>query len=46
MEQLIASQVDLDQRSKKQALKFIESYYAIIDNEKRRARELKCRGSQ
>jgi hypothetical protein len=46
MEQIIASQVGLDQRSKNQTLKFVESYYAIIDNEKKRARELKCRGSQ
>jgi hypothetical protein len=46
MEQIIASQVDLDQRSKKQTLKFVESYYAIIDNEKKRTRELRCRKLQ
>lgn len=43
IEALIANQPGLSSRASKGALKFIASYYAIIENEKRRARDLKCR---
>ncbi|MFV2089868.1 MAG: hypothetical protein ACC642_04365 [Pseudomonadales bacterium] len=43
IEQLIASQIDLDRRSRDQTLNFVAAYYTIIDNEKKRKRELKCR---
>ncbi|MEJ2089977.1 MAG: hypothetical protein P8Y69_16185 [Gammaproteobacteria bacterium] len=43
IEALINDQPQLSDRSKKSALKFIDSYYTIIDDDKRRAREVKCR---
>jgi hypothetical protein len=44
MEALFESQPDLSKRDRDDAVRFIESYYSIIDDERRRDRELKCRG--
>lgn len=43
IEELVNNQVDLDENSKRKALRFIVSYYDIIGDDKRRARALKCR---
>ena len=43
IEALISEQPGLSSRAKAQALKFVAGYYRIIDDDKRRARELKCR---
>jgi hypothetical protein len=43
IEALISEQPGLSSRAKSQALKFVAGYYRIIDDDKRRARELKCR---
>lgn len=45
IEALFESQPDLSKRDSDDAVRFIESYYDIIDNERRRDRALKCRGS-
>jgi hypothetical protein len=43
IEALIREQPDLRDRSRRQALDFVGSYYALIDDEKKRAKALKCR---
>jgi hypothetical protein len=43
IEALIANQPGLSSKGSKNALKFIGSYYDILENEKRRAKDLKCR---
>ena len=46
IEQLIAEETSLSDRSKDRTLKFVADYYEVIDNDKRRSRELKCRNVQ
>ncbi len=43
IEALIRAQEGLSDRSRDQALKFIDGYYAIIDDDRRRDRALRCR---
>ena len=40
---LVENQVDLAKSHKVKALKFVESYYQIVDDQKRRERGIKCR---
>jgi len=44
IENLISDQEQLSPRARSKALKFVAGYYDVIDDEKRRARNLKCRG--
>jgi hypothetical protein len=46
IEGVIRDQRELSDRAKDQALRYIASYYDIIDDERKRARELKCRNVQ
>jgi hypothetical protein len=46
IDQLIAEQMGLSDRGKATALKFVAGYYQVIDDDKRRARGLKCRKVQ
>jgi len=43
IEGLIRDQPELSKRARDQSLKFVAKYYDVIDNEKKRERELKCR---
>ncbi len=43
LEGLIRNQVDLEEGDKKKLLSYLESYYDILADEKRRTRKLKCR---
>ncbi len=43
IEQLIREEAALSQRAKDTALKYVASYYAVLNDPRRRERELKCR---
>lgn len=46
LQALFENQIDLNERSQKAALRFLESYYRIIDKPAARERSLKCRNPQ